>query len=291
MIAKGLIGQGSEGEFEKRLENEVDAIINKRNKRFLNGPFLIFESTGETEIDRSKNTKDCGEFSITFDALDKEPIKQACKTSINHYLASLFMVTDRDYIVTKVFDGFYLEENSKITYSYTFSLSSRAQVSNALTDEVEGKLKSYIPLLKKTEGLDNVCRLLVRSSSEKNDKVRGFIFAWTALEVFFNKAFRTYEHRFLEKHTVDGLPVLAQHFFKRIQDVMTGKYSIRDKFIVIATILSPDSEGDLEIFRKAKKARDTFLHGEDIDESELPTTEVVNMVKKYLKLHIEEAQP
>jgi len=291
MMLKGLVGQGGEGEFEDRVASEIKSIIHERNEKFPNGPFLLFEFTGETEVDRSKTTRDCGEFSITFDALDKEPIKSACKTSINHYLTSLFMVADRDYIVTKAFDGFHLEENGKITYSYTFSSSARVLVSNALTDEAEEKLRSYISLLQKTKGLDDVCRLLVRSGSEKNDKIRAFIFAWTALEVFFNKAFRAYEHKFLEKHTIDSLPILAQHFFERIRDVMKGKYSLRDKFIVIATVLSPDSDGDLEIFRKAKKARDTFLHGEDIDENELPTSEIVNMVKKYLKLHIEAEQP
>ena len=51
-------------------------------------------------------------------------------------------------------------------------------------------------------------------------------------------------------------------------------------------MLSDDTEDDLDKFVKAKKARDSFLHGEDIEESQLPIQEIVDIVRKYLSLHL-----
>ena len=286
MMLKGLTGQGAEGEFEDRLNKQVASIQTSRNKKFPNGPFIVFEWNGETPIELSSVTRDFGPFVITFDAVDKGKIKEQYKKTINQYLTSLFLIAEKDYSVKKVFEGFYLKEKEKIYYSYTASASGTLMMSNPFTEESAEKLKKYISALTKANSLEDVYRLLVRATSEHSDKLRSFIFAWTALEIFFNKIFKLYEVKFLEKHTIDGLPILAQHFFKRIKDVMKGKYSLRDKFIVIASMLSDDTEDDLDKFVKAKKVRDTFLHGEDIEESQLPIQEIVGMVRKYLSLHL-----
>lgn len=290
MMLKGLIGKGGEGEFEDHLETAVNSIKEERAKKYASGPFVVFSLGGETEVDLSKSTKDVGQFVIAFDAVDKERIKESYNEFINQHLTSLFLVTKRDFRVNKVFEGFHLEEDGKVFYSYTFSSSGTATVSNPLTEEIAKKLGDYFKL-KKNTGLDDICRLLVRASSEQSDKLRSFIFAWTALEIFFNKTFRFYEQKFLEKHTIDSLPVLAQHFFKRLRDVMKGKYSLKDKFIVIVSMLSDDAENDLQQFVNAKKVRDKLLHGEDIEENELPINDVIRLARKYLALHLIESKP
>lgn len=286
MMLKGLTGQGAKGEFEDRLNTQVASIQSSRSKKFPNGPFIVFEGNGETPVELSSATRDFGPFVITFDAVDKGKIKELYKKPINQYLTSLFLIAEKDYSVKKVFEGFYLKEKGKIYYSYTASSYGTVMISNPFTEESAKKLKGYISAINKANRLEDVYRLLVRATSERSDKFRSFIFAWTALEIFFNKIFKLYEEKFLEKHTIDGLPILAQHFFKRIKDVMKGKYTLRDKFIVIVSMLSDDTEDDLNKFVKAKKARDTFLHGEDIEESQLPIQEIVGMVRKYLSLHL-----
>jgi len=291
MMLKGLTGKSGEGEFEERLEIAVNSIKEERAKKYASGPFVVFSLGGETEVDLSKPTKDVGQFVIAFDAVDKERIKESYNEFINQHLTSLFLVAERDFRVNKVFEGFHLEKDGKVFYSYAFSGSATVTVSNPLTDEIAKKLDDYFVTLNKNAGFDDICRLLVRASSEQSDKLRSFIFAWTALEIFFNKTFRLYEQKFLEKHTIDSLPVLAQHFFKRLRDVMKGKYSLRDKFIVIVSMLSDDAEDDLQQFVNAKKFRDKLLHGEDIEENELPINDVIRLVRKYLTLHLIESKP
>lgn len=286
MMLKGLTGEGAEGEFEDKLNTHVASIQTSRNKKFPNGPFIVFEGSGEIPVELSSATRDFGPFAITFDAVDKGKIKEQYKRFINQYLTSLFLISEKDYGVKKVFEGFYLKEKGKIYYSYTFSSSGTVMISNPFTEESAEILKKYISALNKANSLEDVYRLLVLATSEHIDKLRSFIFAWTALEIFFNKLFKLYEEKFIEKYTIDGLPILAQHFFKRIKEVMKGKYSLRDKFIVIASMLSDNTEDDLDKFVKAKKARDTFLHGEDIEESQLPIQEIVSIVRKYLSLHL-----
>ena len=287
LMFKGLTGQGREGEFEAHIEAEVNSIKEERSEKYASGPFIVFIAKGQTEVDLSKSTKEFGQFVILLDAVDKERIKASYKELINHHLTSLFLVAKRDFRVNKVLDWCHFEEDGKVFYSYTFSVGSpTVTVSNAFTDEIAEKLNNYLVALNKNTGLDDICRLLVRASSEQSDKLRSFIFAWTALEIFFNKTFKLYEQKFLEKHTIDSLPVLAQHFFERLRDVMKGKYSLRDKFIVIVSMLSDNADEDLQQFVNAKNLRDKLLHGEDVEESEFPINDVICLVRKYLALHL-----
>ena len=53
MMLKGLTGHGTEREFEKRLKKEVTSIKSSRSKKFSNGPFFVFEASGETFTNNS----------------------------------------------------------------------------------------------------------------------------------------------------------------------------------------------------------------------------------------------
>ncbi len=69
---------------------------------------------------------------------------------------------------------------------------------------------------------------------------------------------------------------------------MKGKYRLVDKFSVISFELSPDSsKDDIKNFEEIKDIRDKFMHGNDIDISNLPTNDTMKLLRKYLKLLIE----
>jgi hypothetical protein len=49
----------------------------------------------------------------------------------------------------------------------------------------------------------------------------------------------------------------ATPFIKRLREVMKGKYNVRDKFIVIASVLDAhDADTEIELFKKLKDTRD-----------------------------------
>lgn len=69
---------------------------------------------------------------------------------------------------------------------------------------------------------------------------------------------------------------------------MKGKYSLADRFLVIASLLDETSaETDSVEFLELKNVRDDLLHGQEVDERTLPSAEVQYLLRKYLRLHIQ----
>jgi hypothetical protein len=129
--------------------------------------------------------------------------------------------------------------------------------------------------------------LLITSLEQATDELQGFIAAWSALEIFVNASFKdTYEARWFEVME-DGAPASAKPVFERFQEVMRDKYRLADKFLVVASVLDPDTAtDDAKEFRRLKKFRDELLHALNTPSSTLPTVAVQKLLLKYMKLHL-----
>ena len=80
-------------------------------------------------------------------------------------------------------------------------------------------------------------------------------------------------------------------YVKRIRNVMSDKYRLSDKFEMISRCLAPaTADDDLRDFEKAKKLRDKMTHGDDVQESTLPVSIVQELIRKYLNLHLADAE-
>jgi hypothetical protein len=69
---------------------------------------------------------------------------------------------------------------------------------------------------------------------------------------------------------------------------MKGKHSLTDKFTVIAFVL--DTEGavtDIPVFNELKNVRDRLLHRGAQETGNLPAPQVVSLIRRYLRLHLE----
>ena len=85
----------------------------------------------------------------------------------------------------------------------------------------------------------------------------------------------------------DGAPTAAKPVFTRFKDVMSDKYRLADKFLVIASVLdSAAAADDCAEFMRLKQFRDGLLHALDNPASPLPTDAVQKLVLKYMKLHL-----
>ena len=84
----------------------------------------------------------------------------------------------------------------------------------------------------------------------------------------------------------NGAPISAKPVFLRFRNVMSDKYRLADKFLIITSVFNSDSAtNDAENFRKIKLVRDNLLHGLEIP-PHLPTENVQNLLFKYLSLHL-----
>lgn len=139
-----------------------------------------------------------------------------------------------------------------------------------------------------------ICRLLKSSLEAEDDKLRCFLFGWSALEMFCNKVFGQYEARMFEELGGNDRSTVRYSVIGRMRDVMKkGKFGLSDKFNIIALHLSAtDAPTDSDAFRTAKRVRDELFHGVSVDETALPTASLRGLLVKYLQLHLGgEARP
>jgi hypothetical protein len=79
----------------------------------------------------------------------------------------------------------------------------------------------------------------------------------------------------------------AKHLYLLRNWDAPGKYTVADKFALIASLLSLETaEADLNDFKVIQKIRNLLLHGEDFNEDTLPVEMTQNVLRKYLALHL-----
>lgn len=288
----GALGgkSGPEGTPQERLQLQKAVIAENRKKKIGTNPALVFQGTGEIQPDLSHPLTDYGHLVVTFDAFKRNEVTALFEKEIDKAATAIFLTSNGDFSVEAVGEVIWLiNEDNKAIYSISFDMSATVIISNVLTPDAIGKLEHYWELLHRDLDTQAIQRLLRYATDKNVEPFRAFLAAWISFEIFINKLFKFYEDSFLNTSiTVDRAPVIVSEFIKRLKEVMTDKYRLRDKFIVIASTLSPStSEDDLASFGRMKKLRDLIMHGEKFNEKELPTAEIVKMLKRYLMLHLE----
>lgn len=133
--------------------------------------------------------------------------------------------------------------------------------------------------------LEKVGRLFAASLGER-DQLRRYLTGWTALETFVGSSFKWRYANGWDRLQAEGTHSMARVLFKDWDRIENGRYSLADKFAIIAWILNPScAEADVGLFRATKKDRDAIAHGDEVNEAMLPVTNVRNLLQRYLRLH------
>jgi hypothetical protein len=108
------------------------------------------------------------------------------------------------------------------------------------------------------------------------------------LEILTGKLFRRYEDTLLAKLEGESNAPGLKSYLDRVKQVMNGKYTLVDRFIVLSIFLGGDqAAGDIARFKTCKEIRDKLFHGKQIPDSELPMDEVFGLLDKYLRNFLE----
>ena len=251
---------------------------------------MVVIASGETEPNFSSPNRETENFVLGFDVIQKEKINDIHGKQVDSALVALCLSTGQGSIQIKCLcnDVYLINENNKPVYSIGLSGSGEGYISIRTTDEFIRMAQSKIDTLFAEKALDRVNKLLVQAISEENDKLRRFMFGWSALEILINKVFSEYEKKFVQNLLGSDPANHMQKYFGRIRDVMEGKYRITDKFIIVAACISDTTiDSDIETFTSIKKKRDALIHGKDVEEATLPIQQTIVLLKKYLCSHIE----
>ena len=286
-LINGLMPQGRNSLF-------ADSIKNARMRlcpKFEEKPHILIEMAGECEeLNDKKVLMETDGFVAYLIASDpSELIRSQGESVIAAVLTSLLFETGGAITPDKVWDSIAIvRSDGKRVIPVSGSMTMEIGEADPLADDAPTRIaESYRRLSSGDKGFERIVKLLTLSLEAERDKLRSFLFGWTALETFVTKVFEQYESQMLATLKEGSQPSLRASYVNRIQTVMKRNYHLADKFNLVAiSLCTVGAESDVEVFRTANKARNTLVHGSNIDEAGLPVKSVRDLLVKYLHLHL-----
>lgn len=238
---RGIFNRDEVGTPEERIAAEVESVKALTAKEAGTGVFLVLE--GQTEIDSPdfKYRRDLEDCALNIDGVEKSRIREVFRPLVQSVLASLSLHQARtDPHVQKIGDVVYLVDAATAKPIYMFVLqvgAPRLSLVSPLAQEAVNEIAAMASKLQTDRTIARAASLLITSLEEATDQLQAFIASWSAFEIFVNATFKaTYEARWF-RVMEDGAPPSAKPIFERLQDVMSDKYRLADKFLIIASVL------------------------------------------------------
>ena len=202
----------------------------------------------------------------------------------------LSLPANADRQVEKVGEVIYLVDPDNGKPIYTFNIqggAARFSLASPLTEDLVVDAGKRVSKVIGDKTLERPSSLFITSLNQATDTLQAFIAAWSALEIFVNASFKaTYESRWFDIME-NGTPAAAEPVLERFKDVMSDKYRLADKFLVIASVLDSDAAAtDTDEFRRLKGIRDSLLHALEAP-AHLPTESVQKLLLNYMTLHLD----
>lgn len=256
-----------------------------------NDTLLIVEVIGHAECLRLENLLSLGEVGAGIELFNFELQATMATKALRAAFAGLSLAlprqtTDELHLLGTV--AYAIEPCSgRMLYSTRIRGSASATISSKLDLNANSDATAMAQRIKASAELENVARLLLLSSTQRDDKLISFLAAWAGLELFIQYTFKNiYEPQFHKLLQATALSAVGSTL-KRIQVVMKDKYNIRDKFVIVASALDDvEVDVDIEIFKELKERRDDLAHAMKGDLDTLPSDTTRALLRKYLRLHL-----
>jgi hypothetical protein len=197
------------------------------------------------EANPERSEKDFGEYAVNFDAINVEKVTESFRDRAAALVSSLAISSSGHYPVEHITDGVYLVNgDGKVVYPFhTKDFEGPVSIIDHFDLAVLDLNPRYAEALVGDKEMRGVSTLLAYSLEVSTDRLRTFLFTWTALEIFINKTFSS--------------------VYKT-----QNKNNIVDKFSVIASHLSGESSDEhIEQFKRIKGIRDRLVHRGEYEEA------------------------
>lgn len=276
---------GKENGLDQDAIEQIKVGVDERQaKKYDKGAFLVIEIRGSYPVELSKS-RSVGDFLFGLDIFPWDRIQSEHEPTIAAVLSAIPLVVG-DVDLERVSSGVYgiLRSGRKVYSGHLRSGNVRVVTSKELSVDTAGKCRDLCLWMTDSD-LKTVARILSRVFQELDNNFRAFIDAWTALEVFVEKAFSSIEDKYyLELQKGRSLPFTD--FIAKTRAVMKGKYNLLDKFQFVASVLDPGScESDVKIFKEVQKFRQV-VHGQKFEDDSLPTDKVLHLLRRYIPKYL-----
>ena len=289
LLLRGFVASPDPRDVEAKLAEQVATISENRKKAAQDAPFLVIIVEAEVQPDFAGSHNDQPSYSVYVDAIDKDHIRASARPKADRVLSAAIVASDAEPRFDRVGESIYLvNEDGRITYSMTFTAGAVSAAVRRLAPDLPESVAMYASASRKkgSPDLTTVYSLLRSAVDGRTEPLRAFISAWSALEIFTNKVFKTYEDIWFDELT-KGRSVPDLSHLARMREVMKGKYRLVDTFTVVSVTLAPvDADADIADFADLKNLRDELFHGGSLNESALPAHRALALVRKYIRLHL-----
>lgn len=291
LLFKGAFAPEKAGTLQERLA-EIEGLRASRAEQPGIGIFLVFDGETEIPIPEFEMRRDTDDFAICMDAVDKSEIRETFHPHVQCVIAALSMTLpeNADRTVERIGEVVYLidPDNGKPIYTFTLKAGiGRLSIGSPLTSSIIAETAALAAKLVVRNTIPRPTNLLITSFERKTDALQAFIAAWAALEIFVNTTFKsTYKQRWFTIMEA-GAPASTKPVVDYFKEVIGDKFGLKNKFLIIASILNPAAAtDDTAEFARLKEVRGGFFHNLDIPPS-LPTDAIQKLLLKYMKLHLQ----
>jgi hypothetical protein len=255
-------------------------------------PAVVFEARGEVEANLEGPGRELDRFEIRWDVFDKDALRASLASAVSASLTAIRISSNMGCKFESLGDGAYLiKADGRTLHSFTAKMGTpTVYVSRGLDETMKGLVPRLVSGMLRQPEICNVAALFAMALEQKSDRYKGFVTAWSALEILTGKLFRRYEDTLVAKlEGASNAPGLKS-YLDRVQEVMNGRYTLVDRFIVLSIFLGGDQAAeDIARFKACKEIRDKLFHGKQIPDRELPIDDVFGLLDKYLRNFLESA--
>jgi hypothetical protein len=168
------------------LHAEPAQLRDERVKKFPSGVFLFFEASGRYTPITPKVERDCGSFVLALDGLPKREIRNRHGPLVRKILAAIGLGLASVAGFEKISDAtVFFTDQGKTVYGFNFEGGiGELLVSRRPSAEDLAATRQLAEKIAKDNVLERVIRLLNESLKPDQEKLRKFLSAWMALEVY-----------------------------------------------------------------------------------------------------------
>ncbi|MDL2124672.1 MAG: hypothetical protein LWX51_16700 [Deltaproteobacteria bacterium] len=281
---------GGEKVFRDRLERETIAARARRHENHKSPRcYLVYRAMGDLIQPVPLNAaRRFGNIGFGIDAIQGVPYREQHRRALHSSATALSLAlvdTNGSPHIHFFQDLIYLTGKDGFTlYSHTLEMGAATLIISSLSSAgCIDTAKSYIPRMINDNRIEIAISLFVESQNKKNDNLRSFIAAWSALELLINRLSKVAraEWRSLLETRMSTLPP----WDRNLVEVSSEEYRMRDRFFSVTCVLDLDSaQADSEAFIRINDVRSGFYHRMEVRDKDLPTNDVQTLFRKYLRL-------
>ncbi len=284
LMLSGLVGQSTGPDRQAARNSKVREILEARSQRYKGCGFLIVEIDGDVDATIPTNCRDEEDFRVCLDAYDKKALLASLQPNVVSAMAAVRMADKTDYRFEQVTQGSVLiDDGGAVVHSFSIDLGAAGfTVGRVLSAEQVEEMREFIVPLRESPELEQAIDLHAQSLNRQENKLRAFMAAWNALELFANEVKTKYGPLWLDER---DNPATSSDRRAELESIPDNNSKLARIFGKMACYLSGDRQIlDIVEFMKLKNIRNDLSH--ELKDNGLPADRVHSLLDKYLKEHL-----